>query len=832
MQKDKIRDQIRRVVYGWWAVVLVGLLVGGCTWHDTTAPRGEQSEALVYGSHTVGQTFVCYHAGLKRIGVWLRAPAGSGEVVLQLREGPESEQDLAVARVRPPTGAQPTWVSFSFPVQDDVNGKSMYLFVESPQTPAEAAVVMSYNVKTVRGHQLYVDGVPSPGQLPLQLSYSTVYIVKDLVRQALGAGLRALWLLGLAALFYLLPGGAVVLWLLRVGGWMERLVVALGLSVAIYALLVYATMTGLHLNTAVVLGFLALCGASVVLWVVRAWRQGRLQRPRWGEVWASVRRDPAPVVLLLVLMLVVGVRVFVIRGWVAPRWGDSYQHAVIAQLMIDHGGIFESWAPYAPYAGLSTHFGFHANVAAFHWASGLGTVQAVIWIGQVLNILAVLALYPMGRYIGGRWGGVGAVLVSGLLTTTPMSYVNWGRYPQLAGQVLLPIAGWLLWQVLDRPRLDWRLLTVTVLPTAAQFLAYYRMPYYYAVLVGAWVLCVYVPRFQGRWEQWKGALFKLLLIGFAAGVIVLAWGVHMSSGRLAAAFVHGVAPGQRIASVHSEYEQWRYVHQYVSVPLLVIAGLGLVWAVVRRAGKVVAVGLWGIGMFLLVATRLIGLPGASHLNAFAAMIFVYAPVGLVVGWVGAQVAAYAAGFKWARWGYAALVALLSLWGAYQMVTVSDPGYDLVKPADMAAMAWIRTHTPEKARFLVNGFMIYNGHSIVGSDAGWWIPLLAQRENTMPPQYALLNERETWVGYGQRMMDLVAGLRQAPLSTPDGLAVACGEGVTHVYIGQVEGQVGVPPPQPLFTADELVSDPEFEMLYHQDKVWVFALADGVCHSILR
>ena len=36
----------------------------------------------------------------------------------------------------------------------------------------------------------------------------------------------------------------------------------------------------------------------------------------------------------------------------------------------------------------------------------------------------------------------------------------------------------------------------------------------------------------------------------------------------------------------------------------------------------------------------------------------------------------------------------------------------------------------------NGFTIYNNTSGVGSDAGWWLSLLTDRENTMPPQYAV------------------------------------------------------------------------------------------------
>ena len=46
-----------------------------------------------------------------------------------------------------------------------------------------------------------------------------------------------------------------------------------------------------------------------------------------------------------------------------------------------------------------------------------------------------------------------------------------------------------------------------------------------------------------------------------------------------------------------------------------------------------------------------------------------------------------------------------------------------------------------------------GDRSVGVDAGWWIPLLARRENTLPPQYALLAEKPISLDYSQRVVAL-------------------------------------------------------------------------------
>jgi hypothetical protein len=713
----------------------------------------------------------------------------------------------------------------TLPVQDDVNGQPFLLRLEASQATAERAVLLPYSVGAPGELDLWLDGaLLSGGHLSLQLGYNPVFILKDLARQATTFGLRSLWLLLLSALFYLLPGGALVVWLLREGDWIERTVVALGMSVAVYALLVYATMTGLRLGQAATYGFLAVCAGLIAL---RWWLDGR-RLPALREMWAGLRADPAPLALAVVVALVVGVRVWATRDMVAPRWGDSYHHTVISQLLVDNGGLFDSWAPYAPYTGLTTHFGFHANVALFHWMSGEPVIQSVIWIGQIMNVLAVLVLYPLGNRIGGRWAGTIAVLIAGLWSTTPMMYVNWGRYPQLTGQVLLPVAAWLLWQAMESQALNWRLIASSAVASLGQVLAYYRMPFYFVLLMGPILLSVYATHRSLRWRQWWKPLLPLVVTGALVAVTGLPWVFRMTQGLLGPKVAAGVSSGMDLAGAWDQLLLWKTIGEYVPPALLWLAGIGLLGALVRRNSAALAVAVWGAGLVLTLALRLLGLPGAAFLDAFASMIFAYAPVALLGGWL---IASLVEGSRrrWQGTGLLAVgaVALAAFGGSYTASQVPSDQYELVTPADLRAMDWIATHTAPDARFLVNGFLIYGGRSIVGSDAGWWLSLLTGRASTMPPQYALLTETEAEPGYGQRMVDLVAGLRQTPLTSPEGLALVCGEEITHVYVGVGEGRVAIPPSEPLFTAEEMLASSAFDAVYHQDGVWVFALTEEAC-----
>ncbi len=75
-------------------------------------------------------------------------------------------------------------------------------------------------------------------------------------------------------------------------------------------------------------------------------------------------------------------------------------------------------------------------------------------------------------------------------------------------------------------------------------------------------------------------------------------------------------------------------------------------------------------------------------------------------------------------------------------------------------------------FLVNGYNIYKDTSSVGSDGGWWIPLLTGRPNTMPPQYALLNEKPVTPGYSQSIPELVLLLEEYQPDSPKGVKALC------------------------------------------------------------
>ncbi|NTW00544.1 MAG: hypothetical protein HGA19_04460 [Oscillochloris sp.] len=104
-----------------------------------------------------------------------------------------------------------------------------------------------------------------------------------------------------------------------------------------------------------------LIALPVLFWTLRRHDQPIAQeawriRERGGNVWPNIA-------LLLVMIAIIAVRYMVVTDLEIPVWGDSLHHTMIAQLIIDQGGLFRSWEPYASMQSFTYHFGFHSQVS-------------------------------------------------------------------------------------------------------------------------------------------------------------------------------------------------------------------------------------------------------------------------------------------------------------------------------------------------------------------------------------------------------------------------------------------------------------------------------------
>lgn len=626
---------------------------------------------------------------------------------------------------------------------------------------------------------------------------------------------------------YVLPGLALLQWARpgKILTWPEQLGLSISISVTLYPLLLlWCYLAGVQPGA-----FLAWVPGGVALIAFfphyRTW-----WRAGFGSLFRyflSKLRQPGTLFFLALLLFLITVRLAAIREMVAPAWGDSVHHTYIVQLMLDHGGLFRSWQPYAPIQSFTYHFGFHTLVAVWAWFSGDAAPQAVLIAGQVLNACAVIVLYPLAYRLSGKTSvGIAAVVVAGLLSTMPAFYVNWGRYTQLAGQI--PLLGLLwffdVWWSENRPTR--RLLLPVLICAAGLILTHYRI----ALLAGAggaaWALWGFWLSRQ-HLQQWLGRLGWLVAAGIGSVGLVLPWLWRTRSGRLETV---ATVVGERSVDygpLWADLAQWSTLNEYYAPLLWITAILALCLALVRLPRLGIPVALWLAITFLITNPFLVALPGTGYITNFVLIIALYMPLGILVGWLLGEMAIVLWRQTWIGRVLVSGVAVVLLGvGTLHQLRVVDPFFQMVTPQDERAFAWIQENTPRDAHFLVNSFPAYST-LVVGSDAGWWLPLYTKRVSTLPPVIYFAEQLEEGV-LRTHFLQIELDLQQSNGDPARLRDIFCQDEITHVFLGQHQGQVGYGDMSPL-PPDWFVQNPDFSLLYQQEQAQVWAFDQKACQQ---
>ena len=639
------------------------------------------------------------------------------------------------------------------------------------------------------------------------------YPLADVLRDAAGELAGASKVFPAALLLLALPGWVGLLYLaperrLDLG---TALAMTLALSLAFWPLLLlWTSVVGLRLDG---WPLWVLVAGLIALLVVR------IGRPAERRLRIASDGDWLPeLALALILLLALATRGLQVREMVLPNWVDSVHHTMITQLIAEHGLLPADYLPYLPVENLHYHFGFHANAAAFCWLGKIAPHQSVLLLGQLLNASAILGCYALARqWSGERWAGVGAALVAGLLAYMPSYYVSWGRYTQLAGLLILPAAclagDWLLAKE-ERGWRQWALATALVGGLA---LTHYRVIIFFAL----WWLCrlgLELARARFARVGWRRVIgVSLGLLGLTL-LAVLPWVIRFATGVIPR--VGTTYGGMAATEVHDNSFPSGLLKVGWTWGLLWVAAAGAVWAAVRKRPLLGLIPVW-CGLCLLVANlHWLGLRDIWLVHNLSVVISFWLPVSVLCGWLLGETA------HWLErglmrlsdvppWrsivGTTLLLVCLTLgaWRGWYLVDIINRVTMLANEDDLAAIEWIDENLAADARLLVNNRK-WQGELRVGTDGGYWIPLLAKRETDMP----CVIYYQGMPAYRDAINDLAYVVERAESAdAPELLERLAADGITHVYVGSRGGKL-----EPKW----LDASEHYQVVYQRGPVRVYAL----------
>ena len=829
--------------------LVVFLFLTGCAPQVTGIASPAKTEIALDATHALGQTFTAHHVGLNGIEIFLApnpaAPntTNANSITLTLKAYRTASDVLATAQLNAAAVQTPAYYRFNFAPLS--NSRNNDYFVEITTHDQTTLQVGSATGDAYMDGALYQNGAAQEAQLAFRLVYDRTGMVVGFIRQ-LGEWAKVLF----ATFIVVIVPGLILLasWRGWPGlSWLERLSLACGVGLALIpVLLLWAQL----FNSLAILAIACICFLLWLLWRVLKKRNADLATASdlagFGKPARSSDRSRTANTLLpqlcavLVLLIVIITRFQAIGSLDIPMWGDSYHHTLITQLIVDHTGLFDSWQPYADLNSFTYHFGFHGLAAAIHLITGFSTPQATLWAGQVCNVLAVFALYALAIKLSDNnaWAGVVAMLVAGLLSPMPMFYMNWGRYTQLAGQVILCTAVYLLWWMAEARTHTLGAALLLALVLAGLALTHYRVLVFALVFASVCILFVLMTYARARRSgnpamSLRNLFISAMLCGAVALVLFVPWLVHVANSSLANdLFTLLRTPATGISDTVSNYNSMGSFSLYQSSTLWGVLLICFVLGLVQRQLGVLGVGLWWLLIFVITNPHWLGLPGTGAVSNFASLIAIYIPTSLISGLVigkainsfnSANNSANKPGLfaLLARGGQgiaALLVMAMGLQGAtWRLADVQLNTGVLVTRADLRAAAWIRAHLPPSAYLLVNTFTAYNGTLSVGTDGGWWLPLLAGRRTTLPP--ALYNfEQPLRPGFEDEVAHF-AKLATAPnVSQPSWATTLKSLGITHVFVGQRQGRVNYGGPN--LDPQQLSANTGLRVVYHEDRVWIF------------
>jgi hypothetical protein len=247
---------------------------------------------------------------------------------------------------------------------------------------------------------------------------------------------------------------------------------------------------------------------------------------------------------------------------------------------------------------------------------------------------------------------------------------------------------------------------------------------------------------------------------------------------------------------------------------LIFTGFCLVLGLWRKQFLVGLMSLWLVSLIFIGNTYYLGIPLLNFTNFGAILIMLYLPLSIISAIVIAEI--------WQRrteqlphWLQRVMVIgsmLLLLPPTYARATEVESFRYFVRPADVAAMEWIKENTPPDAVFAVNTFF-WLPLSPHGTDAGYWIPYFTGRRTTASSMLFSLGS----LNYIQQTLQMSHDVRGLIEGDPTALTNLKNNAVTYIYIGAS----GNPFASSLnFTA--LQALPKVQLVYNMNGVWIIKI----------
>ncbi len=147
-----------------------------------------------------------------------------------------------------------------------------------------------------------------------------------------------------------------------------------------------------------------------------------------------------------------------------------------------------------------------------------------------------------------------------------------------------------------------------------------------------------------------------------------------------------------------------------------------------------------------------------------------------------------------------------------MIGIFSPENVYVKSGDINAMNWIKENTENNTTFLINSYSTdFLPEFITGIDGGYWIPILAKKNVTIPPMSYLI-EKPLDKNYFEKVVAMSKATES--INSESTIKFLIKNNISYIYLGS--RGVGT------LRLENLTNNPYVEPVYSKDGIWIFKL----------
>ena len=833
--KLKQRSRIQRISFTNFfrlgICILFSLFLASCvTLQDPEVSQEYQADAigLVTKEQSLGQSFHSRRSRLNSIQLWLRLKSDSSTLSqsskfeFSLYHNVNDAEPILTKSIPLEAIKQSFPLTISFTPQEDPPGQSYYL---SLKTNDGAIEIFGRNEDIYPKGQAYLNRNTLDADFAFRSSYD--YDLKS-VHEDLLTFIAQIWIVIPLILSLWLPGRFIFFIFQHSDGmenvnsfdWGERVAISIGLSLAFFpVLLFWTTLLGIRWNSLLSIFFISVL-VIIFLWLLRKGIFSIIFELRS----IKFRPQPLDIGLGVVFILSLGVRLAMVRDMATPAWVDSVHHAVVTRLIVEQGQYPTSYLPYIDVTTTSYHSGFHANLALFYWISGVMTPEAMLLYGQILNALCVFAVYLFTKsLLKNRLAGIIAASISAFFTPMPAYYTSWGRYPQLAGILILPVVYALVLYLSQKIKNFNNIksffhiikgyifqLVITAIALSGLMLTHYRVTaFFFCLIFSQWILELFYSTQKSRLHRiFSPTLLVIISIALLSVLLTLPWWPN----TFATLFSPHISQNQILVKPFADFS-WQFLNGALGKYFNAIALIGIAWGLLHRQRYTFVISIWVLMLFVLANLGVLRLPGTGLINNNSVEIMLFMPQSALCGILLAEIFSgwdtlISSSFKiFYRITASLFFVSLVFLGIKNILPILNPITMLSRNADKPALKWLDDNIPKDATVIINPFLW--GYGIyAGNDGGFWITPVAGRRTTPPPIIFAMGESTSQKG---AVSELSKQLLDTSNSQSELYNFMETQNINYIFIGARGG---------VLSPKLLNKSPGFQELYGQDGVWIF------------